>query len=288
MKTRILTILFLLTCSCLYSQVILEHLTKKDGLPSNNISTISQDKEGYIWIGTDNGAARYDGKNIKTFTVDDGLTSNEVIGFFPDPLGRVWIICFGGDLCFYLNGKIYNKTNYPRLKNVPRYFFSRIDFLKQRDSFLINSYQKIEKQSNKDIKIEMNYYTLELKETLIRDLKIKEYDYSLKCYIHDIKLNDSIYPSILHNFNASELKMKCIVFYSMEDFKVAQLVDFTTFILDKRGKVVFKGKIDGVINFPMSKDSNAFFFKANNHLYLFTNNKGLVKGPCFKSLIAVF
>jgi signal transduction histidine kinase len=270
------------------AQVILEHLTKKDGLPSNNISTISQDKEGYIWIGTDNGASRYDGKNIKTFTVDDGLTSNEVIGFYPDPLGRVWIICFGGDLCFYLNGKIYNKTNYPRLKNVPRYFFSRFDFLKQRDSFLTNSYEKNEKQSNKHIEIKLNYYTLELKETLIRDLKIKEYDYSLKGSINDIKLNDSIYPSILHNFNASELKMKCIVFYSMEDFKVAQLVDFTTFILDKRGKVVFKGKIDGVINFPMSKDSNAFFFKANNHLYLFTNNKGLVKGPYFKSLIAVF
>ncbi|MBL7789049.1 MAG: histidine kinase [Chitinophagales bacterium] len=288
MKTRILTILFLLTCSCLYSQVILEHLTKKDGLPSNNISTISQDKEGYIWIGTDNGAARYDGKTIKTFTVDDGLTSNEVTGFYPDPLGRVWITCFGGDLCFYLNGKIYNKINYPRLKNVPRYFFSRIDFLKQRDSFLINSYEKMEKQSTKDIKIEMNYYTLELKETLIRDLKIKDWDYSLQGSIHELKLIDSSYPSILHNFNTLELKMKCIVFYSIGDFKVVQLLDFTTFILDKRGKVVFKGKIDGVVSFPVFNDSNAFFFKANNHLYLFTNNKRVVKGPYFKSLIAAF
>ena len=269
------------------AQIILEHLTKKDGLPSNNISTISQDKEGYIWIGTDNGAARYDGKTIRTYTVDDGLTSNEVTGFYIDPIGRVWIFCFGGDLCFYLNGKIYNKTNYPRLKNVPRYFFSRIDFIAHRDSLIVNRVQKNQKHAIYDFRLDMNYYSLEVKENLIRELKPKDWDYSLKVSINDIKLFDSIYPSILHNFNASELKMNCSIFNYVGDFKIVQLVDFTTFILDKRGKVVLKGKIDGIVNSPVYKDSHSFCFVANNHLYLFHKNR-LIKGPYFKGLIAVF
>jgi ligand-binding sensor domain-containing protein len=91
-------------------------LTKEDGLPSNQTTSIIQDKLGYIWIGTMNGAVRYDGKNMKIFKVDDGLTSNEVQGFFEDPVGRIWFHCFGGKSCYYLDGKIYNQFNDPRLK----------------------------------------------------------------------------------------------------------------------------------------------------------------------------
>jgi signal transduction histidine kinase len=89
------------------AQVILEHLTKKDGLPSNYTSGIIQDNDGYIWIATPKGAVRYDGKKMKTYTVDDGLTSNEIVGFFKDGMGRIWFNCFGGKACYYYKGKIF-------------------------------------------------------------------------------------------------------------------------------------------------------------------------------------
>ena len=40
--------------------------TTKDGLPNNNIQQLIEDRDGYIWIGTDHGLSRYD-TNKKTF-----------------------------------------------------------------------------------------------------------------------------------------------------------------------------------------------------------------------------
>ena len=42
-------------------------LSLREGLPSNIISAVAQDKYDFIWIGTANGLARYDGYHFKTF-----------------------------------------------------------------------------------------------------------------------------------------------------------------------------------------------------------------------------
>ncbi|MEZ4926407.1 MAG: ATP-binding protein [Saprospiraceae bacterium] len=47
-----------------------EKLTIEDGLSQGFITHITQDKEGFLWIGTSNGLNRYDGKEIKKFTHD--------------------------------------------------------------------------------------------------------------------------------------------------------------------------------------------------------------------------
>ena len=38
-----------------------EHLTINDGLPENSVRSIVQDRNGFLWFGTQNGVARYDG-----------------------------------------------------------------------------------------------------------------------------------------------------------------------------------------------------------------------------------
>lgn len=60
--------LFLGISNSLFSSVeygIFEHYTTKDGLVSNRIFSISQDRNGFIWIGTDFGLERFDGKSFK-------------------------------------------------------------------------------------------------------------------------------------------------------------------------------------------------------------------------------
>lgn len=42
-------------------EFIFNHLTSRDGLASNFVYSLVQDKKGYLWIGTDNGIQRYDG-----------------------------------------------------------------------------------------------------------------------------------------------------------------------------------------------------------------------------------
>jgi TRAP-type C4-dicarboxylate transport system permease small subunit len=89
----------------------LNHFTTQDGLPSNTIYVILEDKKGFLWIGTEFGVARYDGVSFKTFTAQDGLTDNTVLDIIEDNQGRIWFFHFASTPTFYEKGKIYNKNN---------------------------------------------------------------------------------------------------------------------------------------------------------------------------------
>lgn len=62
--------------------------------------SISQDSQGFIWIATQDGVERYDGKNLvhfnSTLGSSNSLTSNWVNIVFTDSSGRVWISAEGG------------------------------------------------------------------------------------------------------------------------------------------------------------------------------------------------
>ena len=83
MKKYLLSLLISLLSALTLSAAInyefrFRHLTVENGLSSNGIRAIVQDKHGYIWFGTDEGLNRYDGKNIKSFKIDN-LGVNEYI-----------------------------------------------------------------------------------------------------------------------------------------------------------------------------------------------------------------
>ena len=90
------------------------HITRSDGLPSITTYFVIQDSNGYLWITTDHGVARYDGYEFKVFTTKDGLEDNTVFNLFEDAKGRMWMLTFSGKIFYYLDGKIiaykYNKA----------------------------------------------------------------------------------------------------------------------------------------------------------------------------------
>ena len=47
------------------------NITMNDGLAANAVRNIVQDKNGYIWFGTDNGLCRYDGRRVLTFRIPE-------------------------------------------------------------------------------------------------------------------------------------------------------------------------------------------------------------------------
>ena len=68
-----------------------------DGLASNDVNVIFQDKEGAIWVGgVDGGVSRYDGKRWKTYTQKDGLANNWVRAITQDREGAMWFGTRGG------------------------------------------------------------------------------------------------------------------------------------------------------------------------------------------------
>ena len=49
-------------------EYFIKNWTVRSGLPINSITALSQTQDGYIWVGTSAGLARFDGVQFKTFT----------------------------------------------------------------------------------------------------------------------------------------------------------------------------------------------------------------------------
>jgi len=65
-----------------------------DGLPSDRVVAVWGKGSKTLWIGTEQGAALYDGDEWRTYTTSDGLVGNGVRTIWGDGKGRVW---FGTD-----------------------------------------------------------------------------------------------------------------------------------------------------------------------------------------------
>lgn len=91
-------ILMFFTCFLLHTQAQsyseVRTFTMADGLPSNHIYDLVEDNEGFLWIATDNGVSRFDGKYFKNFTVKDGLPSYDAIQIAKDGQGKIWVNCY--------------------------------------------------------------------------------------------------------------------------------------------------------------------------------------------------
>jgi ligand-binding sensor domain-containing protein len=103
-----------------------EHITAKDGLSSNAVTAIAEDKLGFMWIGTANGLNRYDGYRFKQYfhsnTDSNSLVNNTVQHIICDSRGRLWISTEDGISCFipaenrFVNFSVKFKVPY-HLKN---------------------------------------------------------------------------------------------------------------------------------------------------------------------------
>lgn len=81
--------------------------TQADGLPQDVVRAITQTPDGYLWLGTTEGLARFDGYEFVVFTKDrDELPSNSVLSLAAGPAGELWIGTSSG-LAHYLNDRPY-------------------------------------------------------------------------------------------------------------------------------------------------------------------------------------
>ena len=78
------------------------NLTVKNGLSSNSVFSIIQDKQGFLWFGTSNGIDKYDGYNITVYQHNpfdsNSVVSNNSGNLFCDSKGIIWIGTWGSGL----------------------------------------------------------------------------------------------------------------------------------------------------------------------------------------------
>ena len=78
-----------------------------DGLPNNTINSILQTRDGYLWIGTNSGLARFDGVQFVTFdaTNTKEIQAPEIYPLLESPDGTLWIGSYWGGLISHKDGK---------------------------------------------------------------------------------------------------------------------------------------------------------------------------------------
>jgi signal transduction histidine kinase/ligand-binding sensor domain-containing protein len=77
-----------------------------DGLPQNSVRTILQTSDRYLWLGTFNGLARFDGVRFTAFTSQNtpALSSDHINALCQDRNGTLWVATRGG-LVSYRRGQ---------------------------------------------------------------------------------------------------------------------------------------------------------------------------------------
>lgn len=98
-----------------------------NGLPSNMVRCVFKDSKGLIWIGTQSGLVRYDGKNFFVFDESTGLVANEVWSITEDGFGNIWLGTFGKGVVKY-DGKSfanYNTSNGLAGNKIRKVYYSK-------------------------------------------------------------------------------------------------------------------------------------------------------------------
>lgn len=62
-----------------------------DGMPESTVRSVVEDHLGYIWIATQGGVSRFDGRKFETFTTEHGLPSNNISCIFIDNQKQLWV-----------------------------------------------------------------------------------------------------------------------------------------------------------------------------------------------------
>lgn len=77
------------------------------GLPQSSVIAMAQTRDGYLWLGTLNGLARFDGNRFEVFTEwnTPGLISSKIVRLFADRQGGLWVGAGGGGVNFIKDGQ---------------------------------------------------------------------------------------------------------------------------------------------------------------------------------------
>jgi ligand-binding sensor domain-containing protein len=78
-----------------HANIRFKHISPDQGLSQSSINALLEDKQGFMWIGTQDGLNRYDGYRFKTYRHDvndsHSLSSNWITALYQDDDGFLWV-----------------------------------------------------------------------------------------------------------------------------------------------------------------------------------------------------
>ena len=104
-------VLMVTSLSAKTSDYLIDAWTSDSGLPDSSVTSIAQTQDGYLWVGTSDGLARFDGVRFETFDPINTpeLKSARITKLSVDAWGTLWINTGGGSMTSLRNGSFVSE-----------------------------------------------------------------------------------------------------------------------------------------------------------------------------------
>jgi ligand-binding sensor domain-containing protein/signal transduction histidine kinase len=83
---------------------------REQGLPQSPVRALAQTHDGYLWVGNDDGLARFDGVRFVAFGIQEGIKTGPVSALFEDNRNTLWIGSTDSGLSRWQNNQITTFT----------------------------------------------------------------------------------------------------------------------------------------------------------------------------------
>ena len=97
------------------SNITFQHISTEHGLSQKTVEAIFQDKYGFLWIGTQEGLNRYDGRKLDVFrhinNDNSSLSHDYISDILEDNKGNLWVATGGGLNRFVRKSESFDKLN---------------------------------------------------------------------------------------------------------------------------------------------------------------------------------
>ncbi|HEX3718689.1 MAG TPA: two-component regulator propeller domain-containing protein [Verrucomicrobiae bacterium] len=95
----------------------------EEGLPHNVVQAITQTRDGYLWVGTREGLAKFDGVHFTSVDFGTGIAAPSITSLCESRDGSLWIATDGNGLFRFSHGKM---SHYGHAKGLPNEAVSRV------------------------------------------------------------------------------------------------------------------------------------------------------------------
>ncbi|WP_298393617.1 sensor histidine kinase [Flavobacterium sp.] len=282
-------------------------------MPSNHIYEITEDNNGFLWIGSDNGVSRFDGKRFVNYSTKNGLPSNDVIQIRKEKNGTIWANCYKQPpsyfdeksnrfISFESNKKIIKSSR--TLLNIQVhpvngiYFQNSSELLffknKKLADVKFNYHSKLLFINNKEFEIKSNKLKPSTNNKL-NQLKINQNNTLIETFFYSTPTNENTLSNISEENGYYELYRNYINYFKINSaipFKVklnvlkpGQQIKWYSSSKNEFALITVTGKImvydkttfELKNSILTNKEINYYYKDVNNNVWLGSLNNGLLK-----------
>lgn len=207
--------------SLLSQQLNFEKFTAKDGLLSNEVYNLHQDKQGYIWLFTNYGAMKYNGKEFKQVLVNLPIKESFIYCIYENSKGQKWIANSNANVYEIRNDSAIQVKGIEKISNELKRTVSEITQIIVDDSsniYLATKHVSYKLHKNKNYQAvnlgdlipndSILFHALELKNGILSVLNYPGYDVYQFVYRHDYV--NLLHTDLLAKKNVFKIKCKMV------------------------------------------------------------------------------